>query len=136
VTEADREAARIFLKRRKQSKTLIPKSRVDSGDGKNIIGFQHDDPKIAAIHLANMLATDDFSFALTVHLQLAGSNGNQFTADKVDGALSIVRGMGPRDPLEALLASQMAAIHNATMRAAKHLASSETFRSKTVRRIC
>ena len=40
--------------------------------------------------------------------------------------LSVVRGIGPGDETEALLASQMAAIHNATMVAARRLNHVET----------
>jgi hypothetical protein len=40
--------------------------------------------------------------------------------------LRLVRGIGPRDETEALLACQMAAIHNATMAAARRLNHVET----------
>jgi len=40
--------------------------------------------------------------------------------------LSVVRGISPRDETEALLAAQMAAIHNATMVAARRLNHVET----------
>jgi hypothetical protein len=40
--------------------------------------------------------------------------------------LSVVRGINPRDETEALLAAQMAAIHNATMVAARRLNHIET----------
>lgn len=40
--------------------------------------------------------------------------------------LSVVRGINPRDETEALLAAQMAAIHNATMVAARRLNHVET----------
>ena len=40
--------------------------------------------------------------------------------------LAMVEGVGPRDQTEAMLAAQMAAIHNATMTAARRLAHTET----------
>ena len=36
--------------------------------------------------------------------------------------LSVVKGIEPRDQIEAMLAAQMAAVHNATMTFARHLA--------------
>ncbi len=36
--------------------------------------------------------------------------------------LSVVKGIEPRDQVEAMLAAQMAAVHNATMTFARHLA--------------
>jgi hypothetical protein len=39
--------------------------------------------------------------------------------------LSVVKGLQPRDQVEAMLAAQMAAVHNATMNFARHLARAE-----------
>jgi hypothetical protein len=36
--------------------------------------------------------------------------------------LAVVKGIEPRDQIEAMLAAQMAAVHNATMTFARHLA--------------
>ena len=43
-----------------------------------------------------------------------------------------MRGINPKDETEALLAAQMAAIHNATMAATRRLNHVETILSKTV----
>lgn len=57
--------------------------------------------------------------------------GRQFPdADRANFALSIIKEIGPRDPLETLLASQMAAIHMATMGTASLHAASKTLERK------
>jgi hypothetical protein len=48
-------------------------------------------------------------------------DGKVLTAEEYNSIIAIVGGIGPRDPTEALLATQMAAIHNATMVATRRL---------------
>jgi len=52
--------------------------------------------------------------------------GAEVKSAQLDFMLTVVRGIGPRDETEALLAAQMAAIHNATMSAARRLNHVET----------
>lgn len=50
-----------------------------------------------------------------------GSKGHNVDADASNFLLSVVRGVQPRDELEAMLAVQMGAIHQATMMMARRL---------------
>ena len=76
----------------------------------------------------NALASGDPFFVIGLcnqflHVQSAN---NQFSADRLNFMLSIVNGIEPRDPTEALLASQMAAIHCAFMECIRHMNSART----------
>ena len=44
----------------------------------------------------------------------------------MNGAIAVVQAVKPRDPLEAMLASQMAAVHAATMTFSRRLRRVET----------
>jgi hypothetical protein len=76
------------------------------------------------IMLMEALGTADFDFFNSFLSQLinAGSRGQGVDAAGTNFMLSIVKGIGPRDQIEAMLAAQMAAVHNATMTFARRLA--------------
>jgi hypothetical protein len=57
----------------------------------------------------------------------AVGNGNE---DALNAMIGFMRGLGPRDSLEATLGTQMAAVHALRMRLAGQLASSTTFRGQ------
>jgi hypothetical protein len=78
---------------------------------------------VAKVLLAHALGTHDVELAYVLLDQLGNvaRTGKVLTAKEFNGIISIVRGICPRDPTEALLAAQMAAIHNATMVAARRM---------------
>jgi hypothetical protein len=90
--------------------------------------WDHPDPAIAALLWASALGTTDSKFAGTVFQQLVhiSRTGGNLTADELNGTLSLVRGLAPADPTEALLAAQMVAVHKATMQAAARLLDANT----------
>ncbi len=51
----------------------------------------------------------------------AAAEGQVLNEDQFNFMLSIVKGIEPRDPVEAMLAAQMAATHNAIMTFARRL---------------
>jgi len=67
------------------------------------------------------LGTADLDFVNSLINQLAnaGSQGRQIDEDNLNFMLSVVKGIQPRDQLEAMLAAQMAA-ENAARKAAEH----------------
>ncbi len=65
---------------------------------------------------------DDFVEGLLKQLASAGSQGQKPDEGGINFMLSVVKGIEPRDQIEAMLATQMAAVHNATMTSARHLA--------------
>jgi hypothetical protein len=67
--------------------------------------------------VANTFQTADENFALGIleQLKFLRSPGQVQFIDRINFGLSIIRGIEPRDPTEAILASQMAAVHSAIM---------------------
>jgi hypothetical protein len=63
----------------------------------------------------------DFLDGLLEHLANAGSQGHQIERG-LNFMVSVVKGIKPRDEVEAMLAAQMAAVHMATMTFARRLA--------------
>jgi hypothetical protein len=78
--------------------------------------------------LMEALGTTDPDFANGVLRQLANASlqGGQINEAEINFMLSIVKGVKPKDQLEAMLAVQMAAIHVATLTLARRLAHIET----------
>lgn len=70
-----------------------------------------------------MDATENAPLATGLIMKLAvlGSHGKRLDQDASDFALNFVDAMKPEDPAEALLCSQMAAIHQAMMTMARRL---------------
>jgi hypothetical protein len=127
-TERERQAAQRVLDRR-ANKAPAPRFKVESPAANLVnISADHPDPHICHTLLADAFATGDFEFAggLLTQLTDASRSGKIATKQELKFMLSVVAGINPRDETEALLAAQMAAIHNATMMAARRLNHVET----------
>jgi hypothetical protein len=100
---------------------------MSAANGANI-SADHPEPAIGHALLADALGTGDLDFAAGLLTQLTdvSRSGKVATKQELNFMLSLVRGINPRDETEALLAAQMAAIHNATMVAARRLNHVET----------
>jgi hypothetical protein len=73
--------------------------------------------------LKAIASTDgDFLHGLTKQLVNAGSHRPKADEHGINFMLAVVKGIEPRDEIEAMLAAQMAAVHNATMTFARRLA--------------
>ncbi len=116
------------LRERRQQETPAPRFKIDHADGIATISADHPDPSCAYTLLADALGTGDVGFAQGLLNQLASASrtGKELTAGEVNFMMATIRGIAPRDATEALLATQMAAIHNATMMAARRLNHIET----------
>jgi hypothetical protein len=64
----------------------------------------------------------DFLEGLLKQLVNVGSQGSVADESGANFMLAVVKGIEPRDQIEAMLAAQMAAVHNATMTFARRLA--------------
>ena len=97
-------------------------------DGTLQIRFTHGDPDLAHILMMADLGTCDPHFMTAVQQQIAicGAQGRQIDEGASNFILSVVRGVQPRDELEAMLAVQMGAVHQATMMMARRLNHVET----------
>jgi len=127
-TDSERQAAQRVLDRR-ANKTPAPRFKVEATGNKVVnISADHADPAVCHTLLADALGTGDFDFAAGLLAQFTDVSRSSKVATKqeLDFMLSVVRGISPRDETEALLAAQMATIHNATMVAARRLNHVET----------
>jgi hypothetical protein len=86
----------------------------------------HPDDAIGTLALMRACGTSDFGFFDGLTLQLVNASKGQGSSEKaVNFMLAVIKGIEPRDEIEAMLAAQMAAVHMASMRFARRLANVE-----------
>lgn len=106
-----------------RGKAAVPTITIGEGKDLGKLDFDHPDKFVAACLLSKAVGTDDVDFLGGILIQLANvaSKGQTVDAGAVNFMLSMVKGVEPRDQIEAMLAAQMAAVHNATMTFARRL---------------
>jgi hypothetical protein len=102
--------------------------KVSEKDGVTKVSPDHPNVAVAGIRLLAAFGTrdDDFLKGILTQLALVGSKGSKLDEDGINFMRAVVTGIEPRDQVEALLAAQMAVVHNAIMTFARRLASVET----------
>jgi hypothetical protein len=124
LTPAEQSAVDAWLERRKQAAPRI--KLLGKRGGATAVGTDHADPAAGFALLMEAVGTkdEDFLVGLMEHLVNAGAKGQDVGVAgeaKANFLLSVVKGINPRDEIEAMLAAQMAAIHSATMTFARRL---------------
>lgn len=106
-----------------RSKAAVPAVTVGEGEDLGKLDLNHPDKAVAAVLLAGAVGTNDLDFLGGILVQIANvaSKGQTADAGAINYMLSMVKGVQPRDQIEAMLAAQMAAVHNATMTFARRL---------------
>ena len=106
-----------------RGKAAVPAITVGEGKDLGTLDFDHPDKAVAACLLSKAVGADDLDFLGGILIQLANvaSKGQTVDATAVNFMLSMVKGVEPRDQIEAMLAAQMAAVHSATMTFARRL---------------
>jgi len=117
-----REAAALDKFRKGQAERAPSVKAVKRGDHSSLVP-DHPDEATGSFLLMEALGTTDLDFfnALLSQLGNAGSKGSEIDEQGINFMLSIIKGIKPRDQIEAMLAAQMAAVHNATMTFARRL---------------
>ena len=97
-----------------------PRLKVSGSD----VSIDHPDPALGSILLIKAIGSKDGDFlhGLTKQLVNAGSQGPKADEDGINFMLAVVKGIEPKDQVEAMLAAQMAAVHMASMTFARRLA--------------
>ena len=130
----ERDAAQRALARRK-GKPRMPRVRLteDTRTASVTVDYDHDDAATATVLLMDAMGTGDERFAHEMLSQVVslGAHGRRVSEGASNFALSVVAAVEPRDALEAMLAAQMAAVHQATMMMARRLTTSRTSPSRT-----
>ncbi len=119
------EAARARFRARKPG----PRMKI-TGDG--ALKVDHPDMGVGGFLFMDSIGTTspDFWKGLVSQLVNVGSHGQEPDEDGINFMLAMVQGVEPRDQTEAMLATQMAAIHNATMKTARGLDHVETLEQR------
>jgi hypothetical protein len=130
-TEAECAAVAAYLAKR-EIKAPMARTKIETKSGVTHLSFDHVDQAIAHALVANTFGTGSSHFSSGVLAQLAdvSRTGAEVKSTELDFMLTVVRGIGPKDETEALLAAQMAAIHNATMSTARRLNHVETIQQQ------
>ena len=109
-----------------------PRIKVSKQGDRSVITTDHVDEATGYALLMEALGTSDIDFLNGLLRQLgnAGSQGRELDAGGINFMLSVIKGIQPRDQVEAMLASQMAAVHMASMTFARRLAHVEDIRQQ------
>jgi hypothetical protein len=101
-----------------------PSLKVTKGKDQTVLASDHPNNPTGVILLMEALGTKDLDFFNAFLGQLAnvGSPGRDVDEQGINFVLSVVKGIEPRDQVEAMLAAQMAAVHAAAMTFARRLA--------------
>jgi hypothetical protein len=100
----------------KEERKIAPAPRLKVED--NTYSIDHPDERVGQLLLRNALGTSDAAFTSGLLNQLvkATSGGPIARENELNFMVSVIKGIEPRDQLEAMLAGQMAAVHLNTMR--------------------
>ena len=117
-------AALVAYFAREKEKRLAPRMRGSEKGGVTQITPDHPDSAVGHALLMKALGTVDRDFmdGLLGQLANAGTHGRTVDGRGLNFMLSVVKGVEPKDQVEAMLAAQMAAIHVSTMTFARRLA--------------
>jgi hypothetical protein len=122
VTAAERAAIQKYLARDAANPSVRFKVSKNGSDPE--IGIDHPDGLVGQVLVNGILASADRDFVQGIVSQLANASrhGQDIDEHELNFRLSVIKGIEPRDQLEAMLAAQMAAVHMASMTFAGRLA--------------
>jgi hypothetical protein len=126
VTAAERGAMEKFLARSAARPPV--RFKVSKNGSDQQVGVDHPDKLVGHALVMDALASADGDFldGITSQLANASSRGQEIDERGLNFMLSVIKGIEPRDQVEAMLAAQMAAVHMASMRLTRELAHADT----------
>jgi hypothetical protein len=129
-TAQEKVAVEKLMKRR--AAHVAVRLKISKNDGPSAIGVDHPDEFVGYALLMEALGTTDVDFAGGILSQLAksGSKGDEVDEGVLNFMLSVIKGIAPKDQLEAMIAAQMAAVHVASMTFARRLAHVDTIQQQ------
>ena len=123
MTAAECTALKRHLARHKAKAKPSVRFKVSKNGSVPQIEFDHPDKLVGGALLMDALATADEDFLNGIVDQIASASAHGHDIERgLNFMLSVIKGIEPRDQLEAMLAAQMAAVHVATMTFARDLA--------------
>jgi hypothetical protein len=124
-----RELASLRRQHERRQKALpVPRIKVERTDGKGQISVDHPNGGAGFTLLMEAMGTTDADFTNGILKNIANiaSPGQEIDEGACNFVLAVITGLEPRDQVEAMLGAQMAAVHMATMTAARRLDHVET----------
>ena len=123
ATPEERAVLSAHIARRKQ-KRPSPRLKLIEKAGSVELSADHPIPPLGNALIMESLGTADFDFydGLLTQLVNVGTQGKTLDERGTNFMLAMVRGIGPKDEIEAMMAAQMAAVHMTTMTFARRLA--------------
>ncbi len=121
---APEQAVMVDYLQRRNEKVVLPNVAVEvDEDGSVKLAIDHPSQATGTLLLMDALGIQDTSVFNGFLQQLVNASalGREPTAAEVNFALKTVIAIGPRDAVEAMLAAQMVAVHQATMTFARRL---------------
>jgi hypothetical protein len=127
MTQRESAIADAYWRRYDQSPPGL-RFNVKQHSGHVEVRIDHADLKVGSLLLLQALGTTnpDFANGLMNQLRSALCKGKAVNAAELNQVVAMVQGIGPRDETEAMLATQMTAIHSLTMKAARQMSNVET----------
>ena len=112
----------------KSEKLPPPALKVEHSGETATVMVDHEDQAVGITLLMSALGTTSNAFTAGMLTQLAAASAKDGETEprSLNFMLSVINSVEPKDELEAMLASQMAAVHMATMTMARRLAQVET----------
>jgi hypothetical protein len=123
-TPHERAVAKAYFARKEKS-VPSPRMKVSMKGDVATISPDHPDAGIGHLLLMETLGASepDFIDGLLGQLANVGTKDRAVDERGLNFMLAVVKGVEPKDQVEAMLAAQMAAVHNATMKATPHTCS-------------
>ena len=128
-TSRERQSLEAFSARR-TARPPSPGLKVVKRANVTELDIDHADRQTGTLLLMQATGTANSDFLHGLLLQLSVAAGDKTGADGVNFLLSAMKGVQPRDEVEAMLAAQMAVTHKATMLLAKRLIHTETIQQQ------
>jgi hypothetical protein len=124
ATPEERAVLSAHIARMKQKRPSPRVKLVEKAGSSVELSADHPIPHLGNALIMESLGTADFDFydGLLTQLVNVGTQGKAPDARGTNFMLAMVRGIGPKDEIEAMMAAQMAAVHMTTMTFARRLA--------------
>jgi hypothetical protein len=104
--------------------TAVPRMVFVDKSGNVDLSFAHADQNIAQKLIAKALGASSVTAGFSTIkdlINISASSAEIADADNTNQALAVIRGIGPKDHVEMMLATQMVAIHKATVAMSRRL---------------
>jgi hypothetical protein len=111
-------------------RAAVPRMKISKSESGMSFTTEHIDNMAGSALIMQSLGIANGAFFTSLLAQLATADGGEPDEQKLNFMLAVIKGIKPRDQLEAMLAAQMAAVHSATMRAARDLADAESLQHR------